>query len=97
LHCLFKVTLSRQPWFVMCVLRGDGGIVRAALLVHPKAASLLRLGGEKREEDASQGEDNQSSIGTRVTIFAAHGTCQAVPPLCRWNHGRQEKSGHGKH
>jgi hypothetical protein len=79
LHCLVKVTLSCQPWFVNCVLRGAGGIAIAALLDHPKAASLLRLGGEKREEDASQGEDNQSSTGTRITIFAAHGTCHRQP------------------
>jgi hypothetical protein len=58
MHCLVKVTLIRQPWFVICVRRGAGGITRSALLVHPKAASLLRLGGEKREEDASQGEEN---------------------------------------
>jgi hypothetical protein len=47
MHCLVKGTLSRQPWFVICVRRGAGGIARAAMLVHPKAASLLRLGGEK--------------------------------------------------
>jgi hypothetical protein len=48
MHCLVKGTLSRQPWFVICARRGAGGIARAAMLVHPKAASLLRLGGEKR-------------------------------------------------
>jgi hypothetical protein len=48
MHCLVKGTLSRQPWFVFCVRWGAGVIARAAMMVHPKASSLLRLGGEKR-------------------------------------------------
>jgi hypothetical protein len=48
MYCLVKGTLSRYPWFAFYATRGYGGIVRSAMLVHPKSASLLRLGGEKR-------------------------------------------------
>jgi hypothetical protein len=61
MHCLVKGTLSRQPWFVFCVRRGAGGIVRAAMLVHPKSASLLRFGGEKRRRQPRRRRHSEST------------------------------------
>jgi hypothetical protein len=41
-YCLFKGTLRRKPWVAFCVQRSGGG-ERAAIMVHPKAASLMIL------------------------------------------------------
>jgi hypothetical protein len=81
MNCLVKGTLSRQPWFVFCVRRGAGGIARAAMLVHPKAASLLIRGGEKRRRRAKAKKtqrvhlsaDRQSTrVQARALRFSRH-------------------------